>query len=524
MKKKSIPVSPSVGLRRFLYLTAAITGGAIMIVEILGARLLAPYLGTSHFVWTAQIAVTLVALAAGYYAGGKWADRAPHLSWFYFLLIGAALFLCGTVALAETVAYGFLHLSLPLASLLTSTFLFFPPLALLATACPFLIRFLIHATDEVGGSVGRLTAISTLGSFAGTLLIGYVLVPLCANTTAMYLTAGTLMLTAAVYFAVWHRAGLPAAAAALALAAGGMSAWEEGTRRQAGQGALEELARINSHFGQLQVWQTRGSLQRFLVNDYLQQNAYDAATGQSLSTFSYMLHGLARAYTPEIRQALVIGLGVGAVPMVLANEGVEVDAVEINPAVPPLAVRFFGCDLTKIRLHIGDGRPFLHQEGKSYDAVFLDAFLGDSIPSHLMTRETFLEIARRLTPRGTLVINCFGNVNPPHNFLIASLDKTLRSVFPGVCLHTSGNGNVFFVASPQPALDMRQEPDPGSIHPAVRAEVRKAFAGATSVPLKEGILLTDNYNPAEFYDASLREYYRRQNALFIRKALRTSVP
>ena len=63
------------GQRRYLYVTAALTGGAIMIVEILGAKMLAPYFGTSHFVWTAQIAVTLVALAVGYYAGGRLVDR-----------------------------------------------------------------------------------------------------------------------------------------------------------------------------------------------------------------------------------------------------------------------------------------------------------------------------------------------------------------------------------------------------------------------------------------------------------------
>ena len=69
----------ALGLRRYLYFTAATTGAAIMIVEILGAKMLAPYLGTSHFVWTAQIAVTLVALAIGYYAGGRLVDRSPQL-------------------------------------------------------------------------------------------------------------------------------------------------------------------------------------------------------------------------------------------------------------------------------------------------------------------------------------------------------------------------------------------------------------------------------------------------------------
>ena len=68
MKKPTEVAPPAMvpSLRRYLYVTAALTGAAVMIVEILGAKMLSPYLGTSHFVWTAQIAVTLVALATGY--------------------------------------------------------------------------------------------------------------------------------------------------------------------------------------------------------------------------------------------------------------------------------------------------------------------------------------------------------------------------------------------------------------------------------------------------------------------------
>ena len=64
------PQPPRFPLRRFLYLTAAITGAAILVVEILGAKMLSPYVGSSHFVWTAQIAVTLISLALGYWFGG----------------------------------------------------------------------------------------------------------------------------------------------------------------------------------------------------------------------------------------------------------------------------------------------------------------------------------------------------------------------------------------------------------------------------------------------------------------------
>ena len=93
----AVAPGPAPGLRRYLYLTAAVTGAAIMIVEILGAKMLAPYVGTSHFVWTAQIAVTLVALAAGYYAGGRLVDASPRLSRIYTCVLLAALYLCVTV-------------------------------------------------------------------------------------------------------------------------------------------------------------------------------------------------------------------------------------------------------------------------------------------------------------------------------------------------------------------------------------------------------------------------------------------
>ena len=91
-------------LRRYLYLTAATTGAAIMIVEILGAKMLSPFIGLSHFVWTAQIAVTLVALACGYYVGGKLADRSQRLARLYWAILAAALYLAMTVRICEPIA------------------------------------------------------------------------------------------------------------------------------------------------------------------------------------------------------------------------------------------------------------------------------------------------------------------------------------------------------------------------------------------------------------------------------------
>src|SRR3954464_11244181 len=160
-----------------------------MIIEILGAKMLAPYVGTSHFVWTAQIAVTLVALAVGYYAGGRWVDRSPELGRMYAAVLVAAIYLCGAVCMVEPIAYWCLDFRLATGSLMASAFLFLVPLALLAMVGPFFVRVLTSSVTNVGANVGRLTAISTLGSFIGTLLIGYVLIPLLPNSVSMGATA-----------------------------------------------------------------------------------------------------------------------------------------------------------------------------------------------------------------------------------------------------------------------------------------------------------------------------------------------
>src|SRR5438552_2184652 len=332
----------SPGLRRYLYFTAAVTGAAIMIVEILGAKMLAPYVGMSHFVWTAQIAVTLVALAAGYYAGGRMVDRSAKLGRLYGCMVLAAAYLCLSVLIVKPVANWCLDFhQLALGSLLASTFLFFVPLALLAMAGPFFVRVLTSAVSGVGGNVGRLTAVSTLGSFFGTLLIGYLLIPFFPNSRTMYFTAILLMLVAVGYFFGWERKSHDKAAVMSGVTAGlllGLVGVQGDSRSQYSE--FVRRFRGNSNFGMLEVVDDPGGTRRFYLNDYLTQNIYDPVERKSAALFTYMLHDLARAYTRTIDSALCIGLGVGIVPRQFARERARVEVVEINPAVAPLAAIF----------------------------------------------------------------------------------------------------------------------------------------------------------------------------------------
>jgi SAM-dependent methyltransferase len=321
-----------------------------------------------------------------------------------------------------------------------------------------------------------------------------------------------LAVVAVAWFAAWGRRVRSAAAAAgciaLGVAAGAWGLRFDGPRIPGNQ----ELFRGNSSFGLLQVVQPSGSRIRLYLTDYLTQNVYDPVSGTSAAMFTWMLEDLAAAYAPHLDDVLCIGMGVGIVPRELARAGARVDVVEINPAVVPVARRFFDLDTAAFDLTIGDGRWFVNRAAARYDAVILDAFVGDNVPAHLMSRESFAGIARILKPDGVLVINTFVDYDSPGDFLGASLAKTLHAVFPSVRIHGARGSNMLFVASQRTPLVMLHEPDIGRVHPDAIVDVRRAFATLWEPDPRAGIVLTDDFNPADFHDAANRERFRRRLA------------
>jgi spermidine synthase len=227
-----------------------------------------------------------------------------------------------------------------------------------------------------------------------------------------------------------------------------------------------------------------------------------------------MLRYLTQAYTTNLRSALCIGMGVGIVPSAFARTGMKVDVVEINPAVVPVARDFFDFEPDKCHITFGDGRYVINRSRSKYDAVVLDAFLGDSSPSHLMTREAFENIRRILNPNGVLVINCFGDTAAGKDFFAASLAKTLGTVFTSVRAHTAGNGNLFFAASANPNLQLRPI-STADAHPEVANQVSMCMGSDVKIDTSGGIILTDDFNPIDFYDAHNRELHRRRLAFSI---------
>jgi spermidine synthase len=152
----------------------------------------------------------------------------------------------------------------------------------------------------------------------------------------------------------------------------------------------------------------------------------------------------------EPRRVLVVGLGGGTLPMFLHKHYPEatIDAVDIDPEVVDVAKRFFGFDEDEfMRAHVGDGRQFIEQFRQPYDAIFLDAFGGDSVPAHLTTQEFLRAVRRAVKPDGVVV----GNVWARHsNPLYDSMVRTYEEVFDELyILAVQGAGNMIVLALPR---------------------------------------------------------------------------
>lgn len=114
-----------------------------------------------------------------------------------------------------------------------------------------------------------------------------------------------------------------------------------------------------------------------------------------------------------------------------------------------------------------------------------------------------------MRPQGVLVINAFGSFDPGQDFLVASLHHTLASVFSSVRVHAADSGNTMFVASARQNLQMLRPPRLEGVHPTALAEVRAVFSQLRELVPQHGRVLTDDYNPVDFYDAGNRERLRR---------------
>ncbi|NTV93777.1 MAG: fused MFS/spermidine synthase, partial [Chlorobiaceae bacterium] len=167
-------------MRKYMLESAVfLCGAAVMIYELIGSRMLAPYLGTSLIVWTSLIGVILASLSIGYWYGGRIADRKAEAVIFSRIIFFAGMLIGLTTYLYYDLLFMISHAfsNLMAKSFISTVLLFVAPSILLGMISPYAVKLKVKELSDMGRGVGNLYALSTAGSIGGTFLAGFVLIP-----------------------------------------------------------------------------------------------------------------------------------------------------------------------------------------------------------------------------------------------------------------------------------------------------------------------------------------------------------
>jgi predicted membrane-bound spermidine synthase len=186
--------------RWILYSVVFLCGAVVMILELGGARQLAPAFGQGLYVWSALITITLLGLAVGYRVGGRIADRRPSPRILFFVFIGVAAWILLLAPFQASLMYRLQTLGPRLGALVAGAIVVLPPLIGLGMVNPFAVRLRIRKTEEAGGIAGTMAAISTAGSLVGAILTGFWLIP-WLGLKFLFLASGFCMIVLAYLIA-----------------------------------------------------------------------------------------------------------------------------------------------------------------------------------------------------------------------------------------------------------------------------------------------------------------------------------
>ncbi|TCO40975.1 hypothetical protein EV646_11666 [Kribbella antiqua] len=459
------------------------SSAAVMVLELVSLRLVAPYIGLTLETNTAVIGVALAAIATGAALGGRYADAVPPQKTLGPLMLfgGALVMLILPVVrwTGEAVRGGgsnlvFLVLAVAL----------FVPASLLAAVTPMVTKLRLETLAETGTVVGRLSAYATVGGIAGTVLTGFVFVANVPVSTIV-LTLGGLLVVVGVVLTVVLR-GAQAAVKPVALAMIGTALTVVAPRPCEVETAY--------HCARVAKDPSREN-GRTLYLDQLRHSYVDLKDPTYLEfdyikNFAAAINGQYDGNQPL--EALHIGGGGLTMPRYLIatrpgshQKVYEIDAGVVELDKAELGVRT-GPDLD---VTVRDGRLGVRAEPTdSRDVVIMDAFSGVSVPWHLTTQELIADIRRVLKSDGLYLINVidFGGAK----FAKAEI-KTLQTDFPHVAViakQDESGGNFVLAAADQPinsdAIAARLGPGM-----EIRDDLRD-FVGDAPV-------LTDDYAPVD---------------------------
>ncbi|MFT8593853.1 MAG: fused MFS/spermidine synthase [Bifidobacterium sp.] len=417
----------------FLYLTEFFSGMAVMAAELGAQRLLAPYFSSSQIVWTIIIGTIMIAMALGNVWGGRQADRNPDPDRLYrrimfaavwlalVPLVGKYIIIAISGVLIVTISTNFLIL----AAFISCMVIFVPPLFLLGTVTPGLVKFTTDSLKDNATIVGRLGACNTIGSILGTFLPTFLTIPTVGTFVTFLIFAGILLTLPLVYF-LSQRTKIVTSivcivifvASAVVSPLTGFAFWENDIAYEG-----------ESEYNYLQVKNL--SDRTILSTNVLFGVQSVTMKAGGLTGLYYDTALAAPAFANKADSALILGMGTGTYARQLREyyPKMSVTGVEIDQSITNLAHRYFH-EPSDIPVSTYDGRAWLASDTKQYDVIMVDAYQDITIPFQMSSTEFFTLVRDHLNPGGVMVVN-MNMISDGKASINESLEATISSVFEG---------------------------------------------------------------------------------------------
>jgi spermidine synthase len=497
------------------------TGACVLIIEVAATRVLSPYFGNTIFTVSGVIGVVLAALSAGYYFGGKLADKYPEEKFFYFIILlsGFSVILLHSLTrfLLPSIGYSLSIVSGPVISALI---LFFAPSFLLGTLSPFAVKLQeqYYPDKGIGSIAGEIFFWSTLGSIFGSLFAGFVLIPRFGVSRIVLAVAVVLivlgffpLMKTGIAKNKYFKAIISGAAGILLL--GALFSFEAVGAVYSHDGIYEKITIYDGEYA--------GRPTRFFQQDHSSSGAMFFDSDELVLDYTkyYVLY---KVFKSDVKNALVIGGGAYSIPKALLKDLPEasVDVSEIEPSLFGLAQKYFNvAESERLNNYTDDGRRLLYDTAKKYDLIFSDVYYSlYSIPAHFTTRE-FFEIAKeKLNKDGVFIANLIGNLSRQEPSFIMSEIKTFQTVFsnsyffavdaPG----STGMQNIIFVGyNSDKKIDFNDPRILNDENPVIKSLVKKVV-NMDRFEFSRHAVLTDDFSPVEYLTAKvIQKSYGHQN-------------
>lgn len=466
-QRRSKPTHEADRRRRLAVAVFALSGMAALIYEVAWTRELSLVFGSTVYAVSMMLTAFMSGLSLGAFLGGKWADESADLfALFGRLETGIAVFGILTIPLTRALpdiylaVYGALKPTFGLffvIQLLLSFLIMLAPTTLMGATFPVVSKINTVTIKEVGTEVGNVYSVNTLGSIAGSLAAGFLLIPLVGVKATVFIAAGINLVVAVAMMTVASRPTLRkwlvGGAAALVFAAGlGLAATENVFA--AGFYRIGEFSSLDAYrayrdsmtvlYAEDDVHGRVAVLQDTAGHLHLQNSGKIEGSTQPLDRqTTALLADLPIASADSPRNALIIGLGTGFTTLESLSHPVEsVETVEISDAVVEASHYFVGDALDsdpRSTIVIDDARNHLLKNDTRYDVVSSEpSYPLSTHVSHLFTLEFYQLVRDHLTENGV-----FCQWVPRYLLLdedTLMMMKTFTQVFPNTYVWGSNQG------------------------------------------------------------------------------------